>query len=157
MKKRKVYLGLGSNEGDRHLLLHLAINNLEKNVGSIKKVSTFIETDSWGYESKNKYINAVILIETFLSPHEILRSILDIEKSMGRVRKDKYNYEDRPIDIDILLIDDLILDEDDLTVPHRFMHKRIFVLEPLIEIAPKIKNPKTNILYKEYLQLLRNE
>lgn len=157
MKKRKVYLGLGSNEGDRHLLLHLAINNLEKNVGSIKKVSTFIETDSWGYESKNKYINAVILIETFLSPHEILRSILDIEKSMGRVRKDKYNYEDRPIDIDILLIDDLILDEDDLTVPHRFMHKRIFVLEPLIEIAPGIKNPKTNILYKEYLKLLRNE
>lgn len=157
MKKRKVYLGLGSNEGNRHLLLHLAINNLEKNVGSIKKVSTFIETDSWGYESKNKYINAVILIETFLSPHEMLRSILDIEKSMGRVRKDKYNYEDRPIDIDILLIDDLILDEDDLTVPHRFMHKRIFVLEPLIEIAPGIKNPKTNILYKEYLQLLRNE
>lgn len=157
MKKRKVYLGLGSNEGDRHLLLHLAINNLEKNVGSIKKVSTFIETDSWGYESKNKYINAVILIETFLSPHEILKNILGIEKSMGRVRKDKYNYEDRPIDIDILLIDDLILDEDDLTVPHRFMHKRIFVLEPLIEIAPDIKNPKTNILYKEYLQLLKNE
>lgn len=155
MEKRKVYLGLGSNEGDRHLLLRLAIENIQKSIGRVDKVSSFIETKSWGYESENMYINAVVLVETSLSAQDILATILDIEKSLGRVRRDKDNYEDRPIDIDILLIDDMIIKEDSLTVPHRLMHKRMFVLQPLLEIDPNVKEPQTNIPYSEYLKLLR--
>ena len=146
---------MGSNEGDRHLLLRLAIENIQKSIGRVDKVSSFIETKSWGYESENMYINAVVLVETSLSAQDILATILDIEKSLGRVRRDKDNYEDRPIDIDILLIDDMIIKEDSLTVPHRLMHKRMFVLQPLLEIDPNVKEPHTNIPYSEYLKLLR--
>lgn len=148
---------MGSNEGDRHLLLRLAIEEIGKNIGEIKKISSFIETDSWGYESLNKYLNAVVIVETVLSPLEILKNTLAIEKSLGRVRPVDGKYEDRPIDIDILLIGDMIIKEPDLIVPHPLMTKRFFVLYPLLEINPEIREPHTGKLYKDYLQLLKME
>ena len=99
----------------------------------------FLETEPWGYESDNRFLNAVILCETSKTPREVLRLTQQIERDMGRKKKvncklSNRTYKDRPIDIDILLYDDLTVDEPDLKIPHPLMHQREFVMQPLQEI-----------------------
>ena len=135
----KVYLGLGSNLGDRKELLRRAIALIGERVGEVIRQSSFIETEPWGFESENKFLNAVILCETTLSPRQLLRTTQQIERDMGRKKRvnDKSlnrKYTDRPIDIDILLYDDLTVDEPDLKIPHPLMQERDFVMVPLREI-----------------------
>ena len=102
--------------------------------------SSLIETEPWGFESDNKFLNGVILCETTLTPRQVLRATQKIERELGKLRKHSTRrtplsiYHDRPIDIDILLYDDLTIDEPDLKIPHPLMHERDFVMIPLKEI-----------------------
>ncbi len=131
----ELYLSLGSNLGDRHALLLRAIDLLARRVGRLIRASSFIETEPWGYHSTNRYLNAVVLLHTDLTPHQVLLTTQTIERQLGRTTKTTGNhYSDRPIDIDILLYGDLHLTTPDLTIPHPRMMQRDFVLRPLREI-----------------------
>ena len=131
----KVFLGLGSNLGDRKENLACAIRLIGERVGKVLRVSSFIETEPWGFESDNAFMNAVILCETDLLPRQLLRVTQKIEREMGRKKKSTNGgYADRCIDIDILLYDDLRVDEPDLQIPHPLMNEREFVMIPLGEI-----------------------
>ena len=137
----QVYLGLGSNLGDRETLIAQAIELIGKRVGKVIRQSSLIETEPWGFESENKFLNGVILCETTLTPRRLLKTTQSIERTLGRKKKSTdsrllspVSYTDRPIDIDILLYDDLTVDEPDLKIPHSLMHERDFVMIPLKEL-----------------------
>jgi len=143
-------LGLGTNLGDRASNILRAIQLIGERVGIVVRQSSLIETEPWGFESPNKFLNAVILCETERTPREVLRLTQKIERDMGRKKPiggqspsathrtdgtvPKRRYQDRPIDIDILLYDDITVDEPDLKIPHPLMHERDFVMVPLNEI-----------------------
>ena len=129
-----VYLGLGSNLGDRHTLLLKAIDLLAQQVGRLVRCSSFIETEPWGFASEHRFLNAVALFRTTLTPPELLTATQAIERQLGRREKSKGAYHDRPIDIDILLYGDAVIDEPDLKIPHPLMQERDFVMRPLREI-----------------------
>ena len=129
-----VYLGLGSNLGDHHAQLLAAIELLTQRVGRLVRCSSFIETAPWGFVSEHPFLNAVALFRTTLSPRELLTVTQDIERQLGRRQKSNGTYADRPIDIDILLYGDAVIDEPDLKIPHPLMHERDFVMRPLNEI-----------------------
>ena len=138
MLPHRVYLGLGTNLGDREANILKAIQLVRERVGTVVRQSSFIETEPWGFESANRFVNAVILCETTKTPREVLRLTQQIERNMGRKSKSKNSkYTDRPIDIDILLYDDLTVDEPDLKIPHPLMLQRDFVMIPLREIREK--------------------
>ena len=141
MTNHQVYLGLGSNLGDREENIRKAISLIDERVGKVLRQSSLIETEPWGFESSNRFLNAVILCETTLTPRQVLKATQKIERELGRKKKlvangqqPRANYKDRPIDIDILLYDDLTVDEPDLKIPHPLMHERDFVMIPLNEI-----------------------
>lgn len=130
-----VYLGLGSNLGDKAWNLQEAIRLIGERVGTVVRQSSFLETEPWGFESENTFLNAVVCCETEKTPREVLLLTQQIERDMGRKQKSvSVGYVDRPIDIDILLYDDLTVDEPDLKIPHPLMHQRDFVMIPLEEI-----------------------
>lgn len=136
----KVYLGLGANLGDRAAHIAEAIRLIGERVGTVTRQSSLIETEPWGFQSDNRFLNGVILCETDKTPREVLRLTQQIERDMGRrkiVNSKSVNrkYSDRPIDIDILRYDDLTIDEPDLQIPHPLMHQRDFVMIPLREIT----------------------
>ena len=145
MESHQVYLGLGSNLGDRRQNLNRAIQLIGERVGTVLRQSSFIETEPWGFESEHTFLNAVILCETDKTPREVLQITQQIERDMGRRKKTLSSllislfsykrYSDRPIDIDILMYDDLTVDEPDLKIPHPLMHERDFVMIPLKEIT----------------------
>ncbi len=135
MINHQVYLGLGSNLGDKVWNLSEAIRLIAERVGQVVRQSSFIETEPWGFQSDNTFLNAVILCETDKTPREVLLLTQQIERDMGRRQKSvSVGYIDRTIDIDILLYDDLTVDEPDLKIPHPLMHQRDFVMRPLEEI-----------------------
>ena len=134
-ESHKVYLGLGSNLGNRKAILNEAISLIQKRVGVVVRQSSFLETEPWGFTSHNKFLNACICVNTQYSPRQILKTTQAIEKDMGRCHKTvNHQYHDRIIDIDILMIDDLNIDDSDLKVPHPLMKERDFVMIPLKEI-----------------------
>ena len=113
---------------------------INEQAGHVLACSSFVETEPWGFVSDNAFLNAVIEIDTSLTPYELLRVTQGIERSMGRIRKSiNGNYSDRIIDIDILLYEDVVVGEPELTIPHPLMWQRRFVYEPLLEIAPHLK------------------
>ncbi len=126
-----IALSLGSNLGDRHQNLKLAIDELNKH-GKVTKVSSFHETEPWGVTDQPKFINACVLYETDLDPHELLKTVKSIEKKLGRV--ESYRWGPRLIDIDILIFDNQIINETELKIPHPHMQERDFVMKPLSEI-----------------------
>lgn len=143
----RVYLGLGSNLGDKAQHIRRAIELIGERVGPVVRQSTLIETEPWGFDSENKFLNGVILVETTLTPRTLLKVTQQIERNLGRKKKNSLNdylskclskrqktYKDRPIDIDILLYDDQTIDEPDLKIPHPLMQERPFVMVPLEEI-----------------------
>ena len=139
--EHQVYLGLGSNLGDREENIRKAIALIAERVGEVTRQSSLIETEPWGYESANKFLNGVILVETALTPRQVLKATQKIERELGKRRRHATTrvqstmYHDRPIDIDILLYDDLTVDEPDLKIPHPQMQQRAFVMKPLEEIS----------------------
>ncbi len=149
----KVYLGLGSNLGDRHANIERAIALVSERIGKVIRCSSVIETDPWGFDSENRFLNAVLLCETILTPRQVLRKTQGIERDLGKRRQhatqrqssntkvqssrfkvQSTEYHNRPIDIDILLYDDLTVDEADLQIPHPRMQERDFVMIPLQEV-----------------------
>jgi len=147
-----VYLSLGSNLGDRRENIRLAIEKIGERVGEVVRQSSLYETEPWGFESDNRFVNAAVKVMTTLSPMELLRATQQIERELGRKKKSQSPntqqrqrggatagiptpiYHDRPIDIDILLYADWIVDEPELKIPHPLMYKRDFVMIPLREI-----------------------
>ncbi len=151
MTKHQVYLGLGSNLGDREKIIRRAIALIHERVGDVVRQSSLIETAPWGFESDHPFMNGVILCETVCTPRQVLKATQKIERELGRKKKTtllshpssltshlspltSHLYSDRPIDIDILLYDDLTVDEPDLKIPHPLMSERDFVMKPLKEI-----------------------
>lgn len=135
------YLGLGTNVGDKRGNLVTAAALLAERVGAVLALSALYETEPWGFESENTFLNAVIVMTTDLSPMELLDTTRLIEIEMGRIDKSDGAYHDRIIDIDLLMVDDQIIHTERLVLPHPLMHKRSFVMEPLAEVAPEVKHP----------------
>jgi 2-amino-4-hydroxy-6-hydroxymethyldihydropteridine diphosphokinase len=136
----KVYLGLGTNLGDRELNLKKAIDKVEELIGSVVHISSIYETEPVGFKSKDKFLNMVAEVNTSLEPSLVMDMILKGEALLGRVRRGN-KYTSRVIDLDILLFGDRIIKNDSLSVPHPKMHERRFVLVPLCEIAPDLVHP----------------
>lgn len=133
-----VYLGLGTNLGNREENIDRAYKMIEKRAGTIVRRSSLYKSLPWGFVSDNAFVNTVICIETKLSPLDLLYATQEIERSMGRTQKSVNGlYHDRIIDIDLLIYDDLCCSTPELTLPHPLIHDRPFVYEPLNEIMPK--------------------
>lgn len=145
-----VYLGLGTNLGDKEKNMQLAIQNINKRIGKVIACSAFFTTAPVGFKSDNLFLNAACQVMTNLSPSKVLEYTQEIEREMGRINK-SYNkqYSDRIIDIDVLLYDDLIYESEELILPHPHLHEREFVLNPLKEIAGDITHPVLKIKIKE--------
>ena len=140
----ELYLSLGSNLGDREDMLRRAIMLIGERISAVQRVSSIIETEPWGFESTNPFLNAAVMVLTTLSPIECLDATQQIERELGRKKKSKNGiYHDRPIDIDLLLYGDLKLSTPRLTIPHPHMYERDFVMIPLREILPSIEEGKT--------------
>ena len=138
----KVYLGLGTNLGDKEKNLQDAVNELNKRVGKVTSLSAFYKTAPWGFQSENSFINAACEIETSFSPLEVLSKTQKIERDLGRTKKSVNGvYSDRLIDIDILLYGEMIMESTELTIPHPLMLKRDFVMNPLLDIASEVVHP----------------
>ncbi|MBC7553518.1 MAG: 2-amino-4-hydroxy-6-hydroxymethyldihydropteridine diphosphokinase [Taibaiella sp.] len=150
-----VYLSLGSNQGDRELWLNKAIDLLGQETGEVLLLSHLYETSAWGIEDQPDFLNMCVQLRTTLNPFALLQSILDIETSLGRHRQVKWG--PRIIDIDILFYDELLLQSQELTIPHLFMQERKFVLLPLAEIAPALVHLVFNRTIAELLAACADE
>ena len=146
-----VYIGLGTNLGDKESNLIDAILKLSLEVGTVICQSSFYTSKPMGYVSENEFINAVVLLETNFPPLDLLIKTQEIERKQGRTTKSTAGYSDRLIDIDILLYDNLIIDQPTLTIPHPLLTERNFVLIPLSEIAPELIHP---VLGRRIIDLL---
>ncbi len=134
---RRAYLGLGSNVGDRAARLQSAVDGLAARAGAIVAISPVYETEPVGGPPQPDYLNAVVAVETGLSPRELLRVAKDLEAEAGREPPDPdRRWGPRPLDVDILMVDGERVDEPDLVVPHPRIHQRAFVLAPLADVAP---------------------
>ncbi len=136
-----VYLGLGSNMGNRRAQIQAAINLISDQIGKIAKKSHLYETQPWGMPHQDMYLNQVIMINTMLDPRDLLKEVLFIEQELGRVRVENEKWGPRTIDIDILFYGKRVLRNKGLEIPHPELHQRGFVLVPLMEIAPDLEHP----------------
>lgn len=148
---RKVYVGLGSNLGNREKYLVSAINRIDscREICVVNK-SSFYETKPVGGSPQPDYVNCVIELDTEIEPQSLLEEFKGIELELGR--KPGIRWGPRVIDIDILLYGNKVINDSNLKIPHESMHKRIFVLEPLCEISPDFKHP---VLRKTIFELLK--
>ena len=144
-----VYLLLGSNMGDSEQMLTVATNMIEKNIGKLTNSSSIYRTAAWGIEEQPDFLNQVIIVSSSLSYSTVLKEMFGIEKEMGRIRTIKNAA--RVIDIDMLFFNDEIIETENLTVPHKQIQNRRFVLVPLAEISPGFQHP---LLKKSSLELL---
>lgn len=158
----QVYLGLGSNLGDKEENIRKAINLINEQIGTVVRQSALFYSEPWGFESENQFVNAAICVSTTLTPHEVLEANKHIEHLLGKTeahaterpsnlhqqtstinhQTSDITYHDRPIDIDILLYDDLHIDEPELKIPHPLMQMRDFVMIPLREIWITYADPE---------------
>ncbi len=132
----KLFIGLGTNLGDRETNLQRAIEALSEHWGEPTAKSSLLETEPWGFESKNSFLNQVVTFELDWDVYEILKLTQNVEKILGRQQKSKIYYTDRVIDIDILYYSDIQIDSSDLQVPHPKISQREFVLKSLLELDP---------------------
>lgn len=146
-----VYLHLGSNEGNRVDVLAESERLISVNIGSILSGSKMYETEAWGVKEQPDFLNKALEVVTNLSPHEVLKEIQSIESLLGRKEREKWGQ--RMIDIDILLYDEVIIDTDQLKIPHPLMEKRNFVLIPMLEIAGNAMHP----IFKKTIEELYDE
>jgi len=140
MSKHKVYLLLGGNIGNRFQYIEQAKTEISNRIGNIAEESSFYESEPWGFTDEKPFINQVVLVETSFQAFEILEINQAIEKDLGRMRK-KTQYTSRNIDIDILFFENMIVYEQGLIIPHSQLHKRLFTLLPLAEIAGEFIHP----------------
>lgn len=145
------YLSLGSNQGDRigYVQQAAGLIGAEEKI-SIVRTSAFYETEPWDMNTQNWFVNAVIEIKTQYSPKELLEACQRIEKKLGREPKETKNYEDRTIDIDILFYNKDIINEENLTIPHKYVHLRAFTLVPMLELNSEFVHP---VLHKSIVEM----
>ena len=137
----RAFLGLGSNEGDRFENISKAVQGLnDTSVIRVTNIAPIIETEPVGGPPQGAFLNTVVEIETALSPRQLLFVLQAIERQLGRVPS-KERWAPRPIDLDLLLYNDLVVNEPDLVIPHPRMHERAFVLMPLEQLAPELVHP----------------
>lgn len=142
----RVYIGLGSNLGDRLANMREAVRRLG-DIMTITDVSPLYETDPVGYIDQPAFLNAVVAGETVLEPLDLLREMQAIENALERERP--FPNAPRTIDLDLLFYDDLVLETDDLTLPHPRLHERAFVLAPLADIASELRHPRLGLTVLE--------
>lgn len=146
----RVFLGLGTNLGDKVANLTQAITWLAQEVGHLQDCADYFESAPWGFDSSNSFLNTVVVVETSLEPHALLHATQLIEKKMGRSTKSLAGYADRIIDIDILLYDEIIMDLPELKIPHPLITERDFVLIPLLQLVPTLVHPQTGCRFSDY-------
>lgn len=135
-----VFISMGSNLGDRVEMLRRGLDELDQlGETQVVRLSSIYDTEPVGEVDQPRFLNAVVMIETELEPRVLLWNLLLIERRLGRVRTRRWG--PRPLDLDILVYDDVVVDEPDLTIPHPLMHERAFVLVPLAELAPGLVHP----------------
>ncbi len=155
MKTNNLFLGLGTNLGERENQLSIARTLIEQKVGKISATSKVFETSAWGIVEQNSFLNQVLQVDTSFSPLATLHLILQIEKEMGRIRRQKWG--ERVIDIDILYYNDEIIKTERLEIPHPFIQDRKFVLVPMGEIAPEKIHPIFGLSTWELLENCKDE
>ncbi|MBQ3949629.1 MAG: 2-amino-4-hydroxy-6-hydroxymethyldihydropteridine diphosphokinase [Bacteroidales bacterium] len=151
-KSNTVTLLIGGNQGDRVSLLMQAIIEIASRIGTVSAASSLYETEPWGFEAEQNFLNQALVVDTDLAAEEVLQRALEIEKDLGRVRSEPsdiqnskfkiHNYTSRPMDIDLIFYNNDIVDTPALQLPHPRMHLRRFVLQPLAQIMPDKIHPK---------------
>jgi len=149
---QKIFISLGTNEGDRLQNLQKTIDVLYEEVGNILTISPIYETSSWGFESED-FLNCCVCLTSSLSPQDLLNTFKRIEKSFGRKDKTGDSYQARVIDIDILFYENEIVEGENLQIPHIALAERKFVLQPLADIVPNYTHPILNRTIEELLRL----
>lgn len=160
----RVALLLGGNQGDVKHTLQTAQQLINARVGAVLRCSHRYESEAWGFSAPEKFSNQALEVSTDLTPHEVLDSCQEIERELGRNRAAEavakassgMAYTSRPIDIDVIFYDDLVLDDERLTVPHPLLAEREFALVPLSEIMRQRRHPVTGLTVGEMLETLRN-
>ena len=148
------YIAMGSNMGDKKAYLDMSVLGLQLTKGCVvETVADYLATEPYGYTEQDEFLNSVMKIRTILPPHELLDRLHELEQEANRVRV--IHWGPRTLDLDILLYDDLILDDEELHIPHIEMHKRDFVLIPLAQIAPWVRHPVYNQTVQELLDRLK--
>ncbi|APY11301.1 2-amino-4-hydroxy-6-hydroxymethyldihydropteridine diphosphokinase [Seonamhaeicola sp. S2-3] len=143
MQPTTFYIALGSNKGDKLKNLQMAVNAIHAKVGNVKLISKVYKSPALGFESDD-FLNACLVLESYLKPQKVLKTLLKIEKELGRTRKKGSGYEARTIDLDVVFAGNEVIETKALQVPHPEMHKRRFVLQPLNDIASKLIHPTLN-------------
>ena len=157
MTKLKIaHIALGSNKGDRHKHLQDAINAIFKTIGSVKQIAKIYKTESLGFDGHDFY-NTCISVNTTLSAIELLEELQRIETKLGRQKKTTDTYENREIDLDILLFENDIIETQQLTIPHKEIQNRQFVLQPLCDIAKDVIHPKLNKSISELIDSCKDK
>jgi 2-amino-4-hydroxy-6-hydroxymethyldihydropteridine diphosphokinase len=146
---QKVYLSIGSNLGDKYQNIRNAYKAIQQHIGEITSKSSIYITPPWGFKSDSDFYNSILEVYTSLKPKDLLATIKQIEKDLGRQKKQSNVYESRLIDIDIIDYNQQIFNDTDLSVPHPLMSERSFVVVPLSQINPNWIHPKTQKNIKE--------
>ena len=156
---KTAYIGLGSNLGDSLCTLRAAWQDVGSHPGiSVGHLSSPYRSEPVGMVSANWFINAVGLLRTTLPPLALLSHLLAVEQRFGRQRDEgAVGYQDRTLDLDLLLYDDLLLSHQQLVLPHPELHRRLFVLLPLCELAPELRHPSLGLTMRELLQARQAE
>ncbi len=150
------YLNIGSNIGDRRDNLYRAVVALAACTGGDCAVSPIVESEPWGFESDNRFMNVGVCLQSTMSPWQMLERIHEIERELGSAshRDAQGGYVDRLVDIDIVAIDDLVIDSPSLQVPHRHLPERDFFLIPMQHLAPEWRHPVTGLTAAQMLEIL---
>jgi len=158
IKNNQVYIGIGTDLGDKLANIKLAYEYIHQRVGKIVRESKIYETKAWGFESKNTFYNSVVEIQCTLTPIDLLVALKKIEKSLGRSQVLNVGYSSRVIDLDIIDYTGVITNTNRLTIPHSHVYNRVFVLKPLFDVAPNWTHSKNKWNLSERLEeLLANQ
>ena len=152
------YILFGSNMGDKEALFAQACLLINNRCGQVVRVSAAYESEPWGFEAEEWFLNRVIVVETEKTPEELLQQLLDIERELGRIRHPEIQgYTSRTVDLDLLYFGQRVINTDSLTVPHPRLHLRRFALVPMCEVAPDFVHPVLQLTQAELLQQCPDE